>query len=41
MQGYDIITLVQNCIDPAIVGKNPEIGLFLEVADKINSTPEE
>jgi hypothetical protein len=41
MQGYDVVTLIQNSIDPSIVGTNPDLGLFMEVADKINSTPEE
>jgi hypothetical protein len=41
MQAYDVVTLIQNSIDPSIVGANPDLGLFMEVADKINNTPEE
>lgn len=41
MQAYDVVTLVANSIDPDIVGNNPDLGLFLEVADKINHTSEE
>ena len=41
MQAYDVVTLIQNSIDPEIVGTSPDLGIFMEIADRINNTPEE
>lgn len=36
MDEYDIVTLINNAIDPQLVNENPDIGIFLEVADRMN-----
>lgn len=41
MQQYDVGTLIHNAIDPSIVNTNPDLGIFLEVADRMNNSPEE
>ena len=41
MQEYDIVTLIRNAIDPELVDQNPDIGIFLEIADRFNDSPQE
>jgi hypothetical protein len=38
MQDYDVFTLIRNAIDPELVNENPDIGLFLEIADRMNES---
>ena len=35
MEEYDISTLINNAIDPQLVNENPDIGIFLEIADRM------
>lgn len=41
MDEYDIVTLINNAIDPQLVNENPDIGIFLEVADRMNENIQE
>lgn len=36
MEDYDILTLIRNSIDPNIVDDQPDIGIFMEIADRMN-----